>query len=118
MTKADLKTGMVITCRNAQEFLIMNQVTTQYGVNHPLIGVGINTSGYINVDVYWNDDLSYCDDKQWDIVKVGTVHFPEEIKVLLSGKKHNTIWTRPEKKKYTYAQLKEILGEEFEIVKG
>lgn len=121
MTKADLKTGMVVTCRNTRKFMIMKGLTTGYPNNlreeNHLVGVDIKNSGFIRLDESWNNDLTYPTDSQWDIVRVGVADYNGEIRGLFVGLPHTPIWTRPEKKKYTYAQLKEILGDEFEIVK-
>ena len=74
---------------------------------------------------YWNvlDDYNESmetknrDLKGYDIMEVIQVDHPfcftdHSYKV----DEQRTLWKRSEKKKYTYAQLREILGEEFEVV--
>ena len=117
MTKADLRTGMIITCRNGTKYVIMKDF---YGSDSGMISVGKDGwSNWNDIDNYAND-LTYKNDN-WDIVKVEKFKYRSAIAEFMANPKANIalekIWERSEKKKYTYSQLKETLGEEFEIVK-
>ena len=110
MTKADLRTGMIVTYRNGGKRTVF--LNTDRGSD--FIADGDNW----NPLRYYNEDLTHVDQKNLDIVKVERCYDhanicrdPNTFTML------ETIWERKEKKKYTYNQLKEILGEEFEIVK-
>lgn len=107
-TKDDLKTGMLVTLRNGEKCIVLKDYIDSCGnsinILRPLDGIGI-----AHINYYFNafeDDLTwYENDESLDIIKVETCW-------------GTTIWERKNrKKKYTYEQIKEILGEEFEIVK-
>jgi len=107
-TKDDLKNGMVVTLRNGSRCIVLKPI----GNSHEGIIRDIKNIGNIGLE-YWlinyRNDLTRDDsytprDESLDIIEVRD----------LMG---NLLWERKEKKKYTYEQLKEILGEEFEIVK-
>ena len=56
----------------------------------------------------------YC--TEWDIMKVYKQTYAGGLRGEPDYCEQHLIWERKEKKRYTYAQLKEILGEEFEVV--
>lgn len=108
MTKAELKTGMIVEYRSGIRRTVFKN--TVFGDDY-LCG-----DGYFNSLKNFTEDLRFEKDSYMDIVKV----FSPKYRVDIASKKPPEVillWTRPEKKKYTYAQIKEILGEEFEIVK-
>lgn len=114
MTKADLKTGMVVNLRNGDSYVVVKEV-----------GDGCYEYDIIFRKNSWIDLNSYTDDFKCeanpanDIMEVrggGIFYFIKGIEnTVYRG--NILLWERKEKKKYTYAQLKEMLGEEFEIVK-
>ena len=123
MTKSELRTGHLVTFRNGDEYMVFRNCDPY---NDTLVRVD-NDMEWMRLESY-NDDLTFdtsemiftteneC--KKWDIMKVRRVSHPYAFVNHDYNKNHiKTIWERHEKKKYTYAQLKEILGEEFEIVK-
>ena len=107
-TKDDLKTGMVVTLRNSLRCIVLKVVgDTREGILRRIEDIGSLGIEYwltnYGIDLTRQDNYKLRD-KALDIMEVRD----------LSG---NLLWERKEKKKYTYEQLKEILGEEFEIVK-
>lgn len=118
MTKADLRNGMVITCRNGNKYVVMKNFH-----GHEEVMFGVSMDGCMN----WNNLNDYFEDltfliNDWDVIKVEKFVNRSSIAAFISNTDREinlkTIWERDEsKKKYTYAQIKEILGEEFEIVK-
>ena len=111
MTKSELKTGMIATTRDGREYMVIVSpaIQTYAGDNYM---VETNGSGeWLNLSEY-NEDLTEQMFNTFDIMKI---EVPEKSNKILDFKsKRKTIWIR--KKTYTYAQLKEILGTEFEVV--
>ena len=106
MTKSDLKTGHIVTYRNGNKRKVL--------LNSCLGGdILVAQDGWMPLNRF-NEDLTNKDNHNFDIVKVEepllTCHLVQE------DPSTKTIWERKEKKQYTYAQLKEIIGEDFEIV--
>ena len=123
MTKADLKTGMIVTCRNGYKYLLMFGTDNHYkdiGIGHDTLSDWIEICDYTD-DLIYNGGYFAINDGRWDIVKVEKTHTITDIRKWIINPDSvslRVIWERPEeKKKYTYEQIKEILGEEFEIVK-
>ena len=117
MTKADLRSGMIITCKNGGEYLIIRDMSSEISPGFE-VAISMNGGGYIRFDSITND---LCDTSGWDewiIIKVEVLRNFKDF-TNPSKAERKLVWKRPvEKKKYTYEQIKEILGEEFEIVKG
>ena len=128
MTKADLRTGMIVTLRNGTECVVLRNahfygtisVRTDKLEDDGTISVIV---GYDNETWMWfsevHDDLTvghnFGHPYKLDIMKVESLTHP--LRLPHKDGPREVLWERSEKKKYTYAQLKEILGEEFEIVK-
>jgi hypothetical protein len=110
MKKADLKTGMIVTVKNGYQYLLVEKC---------FVGL-TNASGWTLVENF-TDNLYNRFNDDYDIIRVDELRDLTTIRnVFKFGLREDNIsniWTRPTKKKYTYSQLKEILGEEFEIVK-
>ena len=110
MTKSELKPGYVVRYRDGNLRMVM-----------PLSGgdaiIGIESSpgwGYLE---NWNQDLTNKQGhKNLDIVEVYGYSKSSSLAFIFREADRKLLWKRPEKKKYTYAQLREILGEEFEVV--
>lgn len=121
MIKSELRTGMIVITREGVRCMVYKGIHTTSTNNnkyHDVI-VAMDGSHYWNVlnDYTENMETKTRSLQRYDIVEVIEVNHP------YSFTDHNyevdrqkTIWKRPEKKKYTYAQLREILGEEFEVV--
>ena len=116
MKKSDLKTGMIVTLRNGKQWMVYKNIQTQRNVDDVI--VGIDGSDNWNLLYHYNEDLTNKGYPDLDIVKVEEVTHPYAfVRLDYDADKRKVLWKRKEKKRYTYAQLKEILGEEFEIVK-
>ena len=114
MTKSKLKTGMIVTQRCGNKFMVFENANVYATNDDNKILVEINGSVWSNLRASYNEDMTSAYNSDFDIMKVEKC---TSIADLLNIKRQTiTIWERKEKKTYTYAQLKEILGEEFEVV--
>lgn len=111
MTKSELKPGYIVKYRDGNLRLVMPKKETgcfliQMGTENPL----------------WHDLNSYEEDltnknfPEMTIVEVYGRSSYEHTALKFNKKHRELLWKSSEKKKYTYAQLREILGEEFEVV--
>lgn len=113
MTKSKLKTGMIVTTRDGNEYMVFKDVETDSRTHRGNVLVNINKRLWDDFDSY--DENMICKhDSNFDIMKVKRCQVVADL--LHDQCAANTIWERKEKKRYTYAQLREILGEEFEVV--
>ena len=109
MTKSDLKTGMIATLRNGIRcIVIMSNSSGTMSMLKAIDQLGLICGEYFLTN--YNDNL-----ERTGLVIGGKTSEFDVMRV--DGISSGLIWERKEKKKYTYSQLKEILGEEFEIVK-
>ena len=111
MTKSELKTGYIVRYRNGSLRMVMDLHNERV-----LVEMNRECPFWHGLDNYTEnlESMSYDD---LTIVEVyGHSNYASSIWTL--DKKHRKLlWKREkEKKKYTYAQLREILGEEFEVV--
>jgi hypothetical protein len=121
MTKADLRTGMIITCKNGNEYLIVLNCSSDLlpwdSKEDNGVVINLDDNGYFPLSTITNDLLDTGGNTDWTIIKVENLVSRYGFKNPTTAKRE-LLWERPiEKKKYTYEQIKEILGEEFEIVK-
>lgn len=115
MTKSELKTGMIVVLADGKECMVFKDAVTNCKDAQNFI---VATDG----DKYWlrlsdyNEDLTMNSGRDcYNIVKVIQVPHPYScINGEYAKDERKVLWTR--KKRYTYAQLREILGEEFEVV--
>jgi uncharacterized protein YjbK len=123
MTKSELKTGMIVITREGVKCMVYTNIQTACTTRKPNYGdaviVALDGSHYWNVLSDYNENMETKnrDLGKYDIMEVIQVDHPfcfTDHKYEVTGQK--TLWKRPEKKKYTYGQLREILGEEFEVV--
>lgn len=119
MTKSELKTGMIVVLANGKEYMVYKDVNTSYTVNEDIIVAMDGSSDWEFLSSY-NEHMERNNrhKKDFDIVKVIRVSHPYAfIRLDYEKEKRKILWQRkPKKKQYTYAQLREILGEEFEVV--
>lgn len=119
MTKSELKTGMIVVLRSGKECIVFRDAATNYNTQNCLVAT--DGSDYWHQLSSYGEDLMFkkdmeCESK-FDIMEVMTACHPYAyIRPDYQKSSRVTIWSRKEKKKYTYAQLREILGEEFEVV--
>ena len=119
MTKSDLKNGMVVTCRNGNRYMVMLSASIRNSSCESICCAIDDCANWIRFANY-NDNLIHSLNSEWDIVKVDELNYKMDIAKFFRDSddvSYHTIWIRSEKKKYTYEQIKEILGEEFEIAK-
>jgi hypothetical protein len=97
MRKEDLKTGMFVTTRNGRGFrLLLGTENGDYGWNQ-------STGAYIKLKCY-NDDLTDKNNREWDIVRVDSIKYPENMKRKL-------LWERPaEIKELTLKEIADKFG--------
>lgn len=117
MTKSELKTGMIVTMADGRKCMVLRDVETSLKQVHDAL-VDVNNRNH------WFDLANYLEDmtnrfsSEFNIVEISQLKHPcDIIKNQTAYTDTKLFWTRPKKKKqYTYAQLREILGEEFEVV--
>lgn len=97
-TKDDLKTGMFVATRNGRGFrLMLGTENGDYGLNQ-------STGTYIKLKCY-NDDLTDKNNREWDIVKVESIKYPENMTRKL-------LWERkPEIHELTAEEAYKIIAE-------
>lgn len=121
MTKADLRTGMIVTLRNGEEYMVYrNYVTTwtnkyQYGFDCIVNITG--EGGWQDLSNDFTDGLTSKSNCKWDIIKVEEAPHPFAfISPDYERDERRVLWQRDTVRKYTFNQLKEILGHDFELV--
>lgn len=119
MKKSELKTGMIVILANGSKHMVFRNASTSYDDCADFL---------VNLDktCSWHRLSNYTENMEHvgynneclNVVEVIQVQHPYNlIEPYKTGyNKTKTLWKRKEKKQYTYAQLKEILGEEFEVV--
>lgn len=114
MTKSELKTGMIIVLANGREYMVYKDVG-YIGAETKDVAVEIsNNPTWLKLDNY-NEDMTMPRYNDLDIIQVIKTPHPYALLIhTFEKEKREIIWSR--KKRYTYAQLRELLGEEFEIV--
>lgn len=119
MTKSELKTGMVVTLANGNNCMVFKDISTGHISSADVLVDVDDKATWLKLSNY-NEDMTHKDIccKRYNIVEVVQIEHPYNlIKPNRAGySNRKLLWKRPEKKKYTYAQLREILGEEFEVV--
>ena len=120
MKKSDLKTGMIVTLRNGEKYMVFLNASRSVHMSPEDVLVSVDGRYWFDLNGV-NENLSDNKNSHYDIMKVEQVKTTTDIVYTLLHHDAkcltNVLWERKEKKRYTYAQLKEILGEEFEIVK-
>lgn len=126
MKKSDLKTGMIVTLRNEQEYMVFLDAQSTYTKNNGAIDLLVNGQKHIwNRLDYYNDDLIYDEDAlddadNYDIVKVEIPCHPYAL-MNINYEPHNRklLWVRPEPvREFTMAELEKHFGCKVKIVKG
>ena len=118
MTKKDLKTGMVVKLRNGGVYRVFRDVEYYIMLKVDVLIPYNNDSKSIDFSKYYDDSLKYMHDCDYDIVEVRQIGCVTQLVNDFNFDTLTLIWKREEKKKYTYAQLRELVGEDFEIVEG
>ena len=114
MTKSELKTGMIVILRDGKEYMVFKGVEHNLEKNSDVLVATDGSNSWFKLSSY-NENMTQQTYPEYDIVKVMRTHHPYSlITPDYEKEKRQVIW--PRKKRYTYAQLREILGEEFEVV--
>lgn len=113
MTKSELKPGYVVKYRNGMLRMVMPLRGSLILVEMEFKNPSFTRLEYFNENLtnaygYGYDELDIMEVYGFSRFRQSVWRFDENDRELL--------WKRQEKKKYTYEQLKEILGEEFEVV--
>lgn len=110
MTKSELKPGYVVRYRTGEFRLVM-----PLSDGDAIVGME-GSHGWEYLDK-WNQDLTHkAGYKDLDIVEVYGYSRRPSSALIFKKEDRKLLWKRHEKKQYTYAQLREILGEEFEVI--
>ena len=122
MTKSDLKTGMIVTLRNRNEYVFLKDFVVDDDYTMGTCNDGVLVNGQRQS---WMRMLSYDDnlkmkntlDKEFDIMKV---EIPDHVyaftDILYNKKRRKLVWERKEIKKMTVAEIEAIFGYKIEIV--
>ena len=115
MTKQDLKSGMVVKCRNGDEYQVFLGLHEDCNSNGKAM-VEINGKGFVNLNDF-NDDLTCTSLKEFDIMKV---YFTRRAYKLTDPKGYTNwqcLWKREEPKELTVSEIEKLLGYPVKIVK-
>lgn len=113
MTKSELKTGMVLIMKNGDICMVFKDVDTEWAKGDVI--VEINANDWESFDNY-NENLKHNDHccSDWDIMKIYKQRYAGGLRGKADYGNEHLLWERP--KSYTYEELKEILGHDFELV--
>lgn len=120
MTKDQLKSGMILERRDGKRFLLFRDIYRESALDAALGGIdrAVSMDGnrrFIRLCDY-SDNLCFLNSKrEYDIVKVWNPEHIEDVFVDKQTIIAKVLWERP-KKKYTYEQLKAIIGHDFDFV--
>lgn len=107
MTINELKPGYLVKLRNGEHYMVMN---TERG----LVLVK-DKCGDVNMWLELNKNRMEANGPHTIMEVYGHNHYAHKV-FDFSTEDRTLLWRRKEKKQYTYAQLREILGEEFEVI--
>ena len=109
MNIIELKPGYLVQLRNKEFYMVMPEK------DHLVLAKCPRCENNTLVNTWLS--ISSCDDiTDYNVMKIyGTASYAHQV-FNFSTTNRKLLWERKEKKKYTYAQLREILGEEFEVV--
>lgn len=107
MNTVELKPGYLVQLRNKEFYMVMPAGDELYLVRDKVYG----TSQWLNLNKSRFNELN-----DFAIMKIYGCNKYSHLVFDFSPYRRDLLWERKEKKKYTYAQLREILGEEFEVV--
>lgn len=113
MTQDQLKSGMILERRDEKKFLLFKDVFPDTNNIHRAICMD-NSQTFIRMVDYSNNLIFLSKRREYDIVKVWLPTRLEQI-FADSPTVAEVIWERP-KEKYTYEQLKAIIGHDFDFI--
>lgn len=122
MTKSDLKTGMIVTLRDGEEYVFIKDfvVGNNYCIGFSKDGAFINTQkkSWVSLDAY-KDNLITNEiyNKHFDIMKIEMAnHVYSIVDTSYDKDSRRLIYEREEPKQMTVAEIEAILGYKVEIV--
>lgn len=114
MTKSELKTGMIVTLADGKEYMVFKNAIHGFSNAADVIVATDGSTSWMDLNNY-NEDMTQHSYGDLNIVKVAQVDHPYAfIRPEYKRECRKVLWSK--KKCYTYAQLRKILGEEFEVV--
>lgn len=113
MVKSELMTGMIITNRKGEKYMVFKNIAVAPSSSSGDVLVDLNKRSWDDLESY-NEDMTCVHDSKFDIMKVEKCKYTADL--LHPNRDTITVWERKKKKTYTYAQLRDILGSEFEVV--
>lgn len=115
MTKSELRTGMVVTLRNGDKYMVFRGIQTNYTNEDVLVHPDAN--GWIRLGSY-NEDMTQKGNQNdsFDIMEVWEADYP--LYFMSSNKEDHyfLIWEREEPKEMTMAEIEAALGYKIKIV--
>lgn len=120
MTKDKLKSGMILERRDGKCFLLLRDIYNASSFDVALNGtdkaISIDESRcFIRLSDYSNNLCFSAPKREYDIVKVWFPTYLQELFAKKDKLEATLLWERP-KEKYTYEQLKAIIGHDFDFV--
>lgn len=122
MKKSDLRTGMIVTLRNGNEYVFFKNfiTTSDYSMRTSADGVFVygQKKMWMMVSDYNNELLmKERGSSQFDVMKVEMVGHPYSFMDPTYEKNYRKlVWERQEAKKMTVAEIEAILGYKIEVV--
>ena len=116
MFNIELKPGYLVRLRNGKLYMVMHTERNVVLASEPF-ETAKTDSAWVSLALY-DQDFKFSDDncREYDIMEIyGHNRYAYSV-FRFSTDNRTLLWKRNEKKRYTYAQLREILGEEFEVV--
>lgn len=120
MTKDKLKSGMILERRDGKQFLLFRDIYREGSFDAVVNGtdraISMNGDGKFIRLCDYSDNLCFISQKrELDIVKVWNPYYLEDLLTDKHPIRSKVLWERP-KEKYTYEQLKAIVGHDFDFV--
>ena len=117
MKLSDLKTGMIVTLRNGDEYVVFRNCKNLYNFDSSDILVNAKLYSWHNLSKY-TDDLCCCPNKEWDVVKVEIPYHPySTMNIDYEREKREVFWEREKVLEVTMAEIEEKFGCKVKIVK-
>lgn len=115
MTKSELKTGMILTTRNGEDFVLLHNF---YCIAQNPINCLVSQYGqWMNLNEYDDDLIHTSMIEELDIMSVKIIYHPHKLfRDKWEDIKTETIWERNPPKKMTVSEIESILGYKIEII--
>lgn len=115
MTKADLKTGYLVTTRNGKQYVVYLGAETSYFSGDCIVD-GNKEANWLKLDNY-NEDLTFKSGKHHDIMKVEKQYHPYDLLTInYCEKDRKLLWEREEVKEMTMSEIEKLVGCKVKII--